>query len=363
MKEIVATSSVQILNCDARDLIARLPNDFLDSCVTDGPYELGFMGKAWDSTGIVFDVSFWREVLRVLKPGAHLLSFGGTRTWHRMVCAVEDAGFEIRDSLHWFYGSGFPKSKTAASGMPDGQGTALKPGHEPIVMARKPLIGTLAENIAKYGTGGIQIDACRLATTDDPVKAHGRWPANVLLDECAAAELDEQSGECGSSLKRDYADQKSRGASSVYAANNTTRTVTTYADSGGASRFFYVAKPSRKERDLGCEHLMPKSGGEATDREEGSAGVRNPRAGAGRNGNVRNYHPTVKPVRLLRYLVRLVTPRGGTVFDPFVGSGTTGVAAVCEGAEFLGSEMTAEYGPIISGRLTAALDGKFSDLT
>jgi DNA modification methylase len=352
--------------------------DRFDSVVTDPPYELGFMNKGWDASGIAFSVDFWREVLRVLKPGAHLLAFGGTRTYHRMTCAIEDAGFEIRDSLHWFYGTGFPKSLNVG----EGRGTALKPGHEPIVLARKPLIGTVAGNVATHGTGALNIDACRIPGTvkgnglssegTAPVgftgpehvggfrsvptaDREGRWPANVLLDESAAGELDAQTADLktGGKIGADTA---------AAAAADTTRLTfgsdtrprgewQPYDDSGGASRFFYVAKPSRAERDLGCDHLPVKSGGEATDREDGSAGTQNPRAGAGRNGGVRNYHPTVKPVDLMRYLVRLVTPAGGCVLDPFTGSGTTGIAALLEGREFIGLEREAEYAAIAAARI------------
>ncbi len=305
--------------------------DRFDAVVTDPPYELGFMNKGWDASGIAFSVEFWREVLRVLKPGAHLLAFGGTRTYHRMVCAIEDAGFEVRDSLHWFYGTGFPKSLNVG----EGRGTALKPAHEPIVMARKPLIGTVAANVLTHGTGALNIDACRLGR--DPIDPSregeqprssgvtslrpqagprgggpaGRWPANVLLDEDAAAELldedaaaelDEQSGisksRTGECVVRAG---RSGGIMGVAGALRDGRPEG-HNDSGGASRFFYVAKPGRKERDQGCDHLPAKTGGEATDREDGSAGAENPRAGAGRNGGARNFHPTVKPVELMRYL-------------------------------------------------------------
>lgn len=365
-----------VIEGESTAALRKFPDNRFDSIVTDGPYELGFMGKAWDSTGIVFSIEFWREALRVLKPGGHLLSFGGTRTYHRMVCAIEDAGFEIRDSLHWFYGTGFPKSLNVG----EGRGTALKPGHEPIVMARKPLIGTVAANIATHGTGGLSIDACRIAgvkgvpasasnasdvhgwgTGGDMARKsvqNGRWPANVLLDEESAAELDEQTANLGSG--------GAIGADTAAAAADTTRLTYSshpaprgewkpYGDSGGASRFFYVAKPSRAERDQGCDHLPPKTGGEATDREEGSAGTQNPRAGAGRNGGARNYHPTVKPVELLRYLVRLVTPPGGSVLDPFLGSGTTAMAARLEGRGFLGIEREAEYITIALARINGAI--------
>jgi DNA modification methylase len=366
-----------LIEGDAREALRKFAENRFDSCVTDGPYELGFMGKAWDRSGIVNDPAFWREVLRVLKPGAHLLSFGGTRTSHRMVCAIEDAGFEIRDSLHWFYGTGFPKSKTEKSGMPKGQGTALKPGHEPICMARKPLDGTIAKNIAKWGTGGLAIDTCRIGTMKsvpgsvgatrerdgwgmqtpsdqssgfDPNT--GRWPANVLLDEDAAAELDAQSGETGARAPV-RGTEPSAAVESGTITNARARVAGAFhADSGGASRFFYVAKPSRRERDQGCAHLPAVSGGEATDRADDSKGTQNPRAGAGRNGGARNFHPTVKPVSLMRYLVRLVTPLPThNVLDPFAGSGTTGVGALLERRDFVGMELTPAYVPIATARI------------
>ena len=361
-----------LIQADCLRALAVFPENRFDSCVTDPPYELGFMGKKWDASGIAFSVDLWRAVLRVLKPGAHLLAFGGTRTAHRMACAIEDAGFEIRDDLHWFYGTGFPKSKTAASGMPEGQGTALKPAHEPVYLARKPLVGTLEKNIAAFGTGGLQIDACRIGTDIvggggafgsswkegsglskgyEARPVSGRWPANVLLDEHAAAELDAQSGETKSTTGQKNA---KRSNSVATGKPNQDDRVVGHSDSGGASRFFYVAKPSRKERDAGCDHIPARSGGEATDREDESAGVQNPRAGAGRTGGARNFHPTVKPVELMRYLVRLVTPVDGTVLDPFCGSGTTGIAARLEARGFLGIEREPDYFTIAEARIRGA---------
>jgi hypothetical protein len=203
---------------DCREILSAYPENFADACVTDPPYELGFMGSEWDSTGVAFDPKTWAAILRVLKPGAALLAFGGTRTFHRIACAIEDAGFEVRDCLSWLYGTGFPKSLNLG----DGRGTALKPAWEPITLARKPLIGTVAGNVDAFGTGALNIDACRIPHGNDvdlslkyrlqeangtisfskgpigtdivPYKPGGRWPANVCLDESAAVELDAQSG-------------------------------------------------------------------------------------------------------------------------------------------------------------------------
>jgi site-specific DNA-methyltransferase (adenine-specific) len=362
---------------DCREVLQGFDPDSVDAIVTDPPYELGFMGKKWDNTGIAFDRATWAAALRVLKPGGHMLAFGGTRTYHRIACAIEDAGFEIRDCLSWLYGTGFPKSLNVG----EGRGTALKPAWEPVILARKPLAGTVAANVEDYGTGALNIDGCRIATTDDLnggrysdnkqgddgaaygsginlrsandyAQPTGRWPANVTLDEHAAALLDEQSApNMHSAGKARDAIRQADGAGMFGLAGGDGHRL---GDSGGASRFFYVAKASGKERDAGCDALPARSGGEATDREDDSAGVANPRAGAGRGGGRRNFHPTVKPVALMRWLVRLVTPPGGIVLDPFAGSGSTGVAALAEGFRFLGIEQSAEYAEIARARLTHA---------
>ncbi len=402
------------------DVMRGWPDNSVDAVVTDGPYELKYMARKWDGTGIVYSVEMWEQVLRVLKPGGHLLSFGATRTYHRMACAVEDAGFEIRDSIDWFYGSGFPKSQDAArewdmhvctlpgrhcdknpfkKPRPDdhfcpaapgrekyvGRRTALKGAHEPIVMARKPLEGSLIENLIKFNTGAINVDLCRIATeenlngggyAEDPegrydgdeswrfkpggagefVQPSGRWPANVLLDEEAAAELDSQTADLriGGSLNGD--EGANRSVVSPLALGPRTPW-TPYGDSGGASRFFYVAKPGRKEKDSGCDSLPMKTAGEMTNREEGDVGMQSPRAGAGRTSNgARNDHPTIKPVQLMAYLCRLITPPGGVVLDPFLGSGTTGVAALQEGFRFIGIEKEFEYLAIANARITNAVN-------
>jgi site-specific DNA-methyltransferase (adenine-specific) len=312
----------------------EMPDNSVDSIVTDPPYELGFMGKSWDSTGIAFNVEVWQEALRVLKPGGHLLAFSGSRTYHRMAVAIEDAGFEVRDQIMWIYGSGFPKSLNIGKQLDNwqGWGTALKPAHEPIVVARKPLIGTVAANVLTYGTGGLNIDASRVGS-EGGTKAEnfgevrgeifgngkgkpvntitelnlGRWPANVIHD--GSDEVVEYFGE--------------------------------------PARFFYCAKTSKKDRNEGLddfEAIRVHDG-----REEGNPGGSNPRNRT--NDKKVNHHPTVKPTDLMRYLCRLVTPPAGIVLDPFMGSGSTGKGAVLEGFDFIGIEQDADYVKIAEARI------------
>lgn len=381
-----------VLRADARSIPLR--DSSVDAIVTDPPYGLGFMGKEWDH-GIPA-APFWIEALRVTKPGGHLLAFGGTRTFHRLACAIEDAGWEIRDCLSWLYGQGFPKSLNGPWG-----GTALKPAWEPIVLARKPPEGTVAQNVQKWGTGGVNIDGCRLETRDDLnggayaidgssrhdgtenwrykrdggagdfVQPVGRWPANVCLDEEAAAILDEEAGDVPGQLADASLNAESRKTQFVYglmrrrrgdepSANNENggevgfkmRPGARRLDKGGPSRFFYCAKASRSEREAGCEGLPTRSGAEAVDRQEDTAGLRSPRAGAGRTATqVRNFHPTVKPIELMRWLCRLVTPAGGLILDPFSGSGTTGCAAALENFRFVGLDIDPEYLKIAQARI------------
>ncbi|MEI3845349.1 MULTISPECIES: DNA methyltransferase [unclassified Microbacterium] len=474
-------------------ILPTLPDASYDSIVTDPPYELGFMGKGWDSTGIAYDVDMWAECLRVLKPGGHLLAFGGTRTWHRIAAAIEDAGFEIRDSIAWMYGSGFPKSMDVAKAIDkmrvedvepiravcrviraamdarglrsrdlvehfdgchprlidhwaardtdsqpslptiaqwetlrdvlaitdsdvdaevrrlnarkgefgeafksravtgvvaewtdrtnyaltsrdglrrdaaiagsaaeawQGWGTALKPAFEPIVVARKPLAGTVAANVLTYGTGALNIDACRVETTDDLnggaysknggrsvsgslnpsgmnregatahgeyVQPSGRFPANVLLDESQAAALDKQSGVLTSGLMPPGTPKRGKAAGILGEFKPQESTSATYGDSGGASRFFpifrYVGKAPSSER--------PEVDG--------------------------TVHATVKPLELMRWLIRLVTRPGGRVLDPFAGSGTTGEAALLESMEVDLIELEADHLPLILQRVRKPL--------
>ena len=397
------TSQIFLGNCE--DELKNLPDNSVDSVVTDPPYELGFMGKSWDSTGIAYNVDMWKEVLRVLKPGGYLLSFGGSRTYHRMACAIEDAGFEIRDQIMWVYGSGFPKSlnvsksiegllttgsanKTAFKHLAgeqvergdwgiakqqfthgqrdtnydetasatrlgklepttdeakqwDGWGTALKPAHEPIVLARKPLSEkTVAKNVLEYGTGGINIDGSRIGSGTGEIKTvnypdirgnnynnangsveytitdQGRWPANFIHD----------------GLHEDWA------------------------------RYFYCAKTSKKDRNEGLDDFEAKSigpKGHGLNRVCATCGTLQMKGcncpdATYINPTRANHHPTVKPTDLMRYLVRMVTPPNGVVLDPFMGSGSTGKAAILEGFNFIGVEQNPDYIAIAEARIEAA---------
>ena len=348
---------MKLINNDCIAAMKEMPDNSVDSIVTDPPYELGFMGKSWDSTGIAFNVGVWKEALRVLKPGGHLIAFSGSRTYHRMAVAIEDAGFEIRDQIMWVYGSGFPKSlnvskaidkaagatpietglpnnmnsclggsacncetdgtkfsatKHAANTIPatadakqwKGWGTALKPAHEPMVLARKPIAGTVANNVLTYGVGGINIDGTR-AEED-------RWPANFIHD----------------GLQTEW------------------------------SKFFYCAKTSKRDRNEGLDGFEVKQQDES--RKEGNPGGDNPR-NRGVN-KVANYHPTVKPTDLMRYLVRLVTPTNGIVLDPFMGSGSTGKACAYEGFNFIGIDQSSEYVEIARARINFAMDNLDADI-
>jgi hypothetical protein len=363
---------------DCRETLASLPADYFDSCVTDPPYGLGFMGRAWDGQ-IAMQAETWAAVLRVLKPGAHLVAFGGTRTWHRIACAIEDAGFEIRDNLAWLYGQGFPKSLNVGGG----RGTALKPSFEPVILARKPLIGTVAANVAKYGTGAINVDGCRVrhASPEDlakhaagvaAIKARGgsmanswknssdlsgasdvsdagRWPPNVLVDKAVAADLDESNAHTKSGTQT-----KPRAKGGIWTTEvGNAPAGPQHGDSGGVSRYFYCPKANAKERDAGLEQAgwPALTGGDMTDREDGAPGATNPRSGAGRGGGRRNPHPTVKPIELMRWLCRLVTPPGGTVLDPFTGSGSTGCAAMLEALDFFGCELDPQYARLARDRI------------
>ena len=412
---------------DCLEILPTLPADSIDSIVTDPPYGLSFMGKDWDH-GIP-GVAFWSEALRVAKPGAHLLAFGGTRTFHRLTCAIEDAGWEIRDCIMWVYGSGFPKSHDVSkaidreagaerkekigvskgkgysdqqkknkehgfreykNGLPfesadrniyapateaaqrwQGRGTALKPAWEPIIVARKPLAGTVAENVLAHGAGALNIDGCRVGdfqnTTPSGVDRRnaalaeagyrpgtyqmgekrpdtppGRWPANLIHD--GSDEVVGLFPETTSNTRQPNGG-KIYGRNSLNESATCDTTVRGFQDSGSAARFFYCAKASKADRDEGLESRELKAYGDF-------AGT--PEHGPKLNVRARNHHPTVKPTSLMRYLCRLVTPPGGTVLDPFCGSGSTGKAATLEGFGFIGIEREAEYAEIARARIAAA---------
>ena len=422
---------MKLLHGDCREMLKQLPDASVDSIVTDPPYELGFMGKSWDSTGVAYDVTVWQECLRVLKPGGHLLAFGGSRTYHRLAVAVEDAGFEIRDQIMWVYGSGFPKSLNISKAIDkaagaerevtglrkvspsdlgqnsgwnaldtssgeykytssatdeakqwDGWGTALKPAHEPIVMARKPLDGTVANNVLTHGTGGINIDASRVGRVegDNSVAGNrtatfgtqevlsggdgsggwsqneqGRFPANFIHDGSdEVLELFPDS--------KGMATQRSNANIKVYGGNSLLESSTTFPDvrqgfndNGSAARFFYCAKAGKAERNAGLDpDLFPLQNYTDANKMGGAGDTMLTGSGNPRDGRKHNFHPTVKPVALMRYLVRLVTPPNGTVLDPFAGSGTTLVAATMEKFDCIGIEMTDEYLPIIEARVAHA---------
>ena len=402
---------------DCLDILPTLDAESVDSIVTDPPYGLSFMGKDWDHG--VPGVPFWEAALRVAKPGAFMLAFGGTRTFHRLAVAIEDAGWEIRDTVMWVYGSGFPKSHNVGlridklHGAPDrghriatanryhpdgtlepngellpayeakteqgkkwqGWGTALKPAWEPIIVARKPIVGTVAANVLKYGTGAINIDGCRVDTFQpgelDRLKARadtprqdftggrlhsgaeytpkiiesgmsnkGRWPANIIHDgseevmELFPKKVGGQGGGCHGKIFGNGKESKFEG----------------YHDSGSAARFFYCAKASKQDRDEGCGELPLSDCGMMEDDnypiKTGSGNLRETKR--------RNNHPTVKPTSLMRYLCKLVTPPGGTILDPFMGSGSTGKAAALEGFRFIGIELEKEYTAIAEKRIMSA---------
>ena len=442
---------MKLLLGDCLDKLKDLEANSVDSIVTDPPYGLSFMGKKWD-----YDVpsqAIWEECMRVLKPGGHILSFAGSRTYHRMAVRIEDAGFEIRDQIMWIYGSGFPKSHNIGKAVDkiegnerevvgtkglnsfkgttmrnhygdynksfeevnkldrgytewEGWGTALKPAHEPIVMARKPLSEkTIVDNVLEWGTGGINIDDSRILTTDnlgggatngsvldiegfdrpwmhdeekmkefgekmkqkvEHAQTLGRFPANIILDEEAGKMLDEQTGELKSGFMK-------AGTPRLMSENPNKNTYgewkpdtvanDTYGDSGGASRFFYCPKTSKKDRNEGCENIEAKSVGtlnaNSADLENygGSSLGASSLKGEHKNPEPKNnFHPTVKPTDLMLYLIRLVTPKGGVTLDPFMGSGSTGKAAIRGGFDFVGIERESEYFDIAKARIQNEID-------
>jgi len=421
--EKVVIGNATLYRGDCLDVLPTLPK--VDAVITDPPYGLttnkngagGFMGHKWDSD--VPSVEIWAECLRVLKPGGHLLAFAGTRTQHRMATRIEDAGFEIRDMIAWVYGSGFPKSLDVSKAIdkaagaerevvgpnkfahlngqanancygtasrPDettpateparqwqGWGTALKPALEPITVARKPLVGTVAANVLQHGTGALNIDGCRVETDDNLnggaysngskdlgeatsyatgvnagvfVQPAGRWPANLIHDGS-----DEVTGLFPES--KTTANKQSDNRTVLKAGDSLqmnkagVRTPeNSHTDSGSAARFFYAAKVSAKERNEDLEHLP--------DHDWQGDGAAVPERENRPFNPSKNHHPTVKPIALMRYLCRLITPPGGTVLDPWMGSGSTGKACGAEGFSFIGMEMEKAYFTIAQARVSAA---------
>jgi DNA modification methylase len=367
---------LMLLKGNCIELLATLPDNSVDSIVTDPPYGLSFMGKSWDGpAGMLGQIATGDEkrgayayggshsrgyidndnlafqawttewaiqALRVLKPGGHLLAFGGSRTYHRLASAVEDAGFEIRDQIMWLYGSGFPKSHNLKDEW-QGWGTALKPAHEPIVVARKPLIGTVATNVLTYGTGALNIDGSRVAHQSDADRASATPQGKVTVNKVGNMPDVENNGR--KELSRP---DTSLGRWPANVIHDGSEEVLEYF--GEPQRFFYCAKASKSERNAGLEGFEPKreSDRPSDDKPDGD----NPRNRT--NTASQNFHPTVKPIALMRYLVKLVTPPNGTVLDPFLGSGTTAVAAILEGFNWMGCEMTEDYWPIIEARVAWA---------
>jgi len=430
---------MRLINNDCIAAMKSMPDNSVDSIVTDPPYELGFMGKSWDASGIAFNIEVWQQALRVLKPGGHLIAFSGSRTYHRMAVAIEDAGFEIRDQIMWVYGSGFPKSLNIskafdkaegllehegagmiADGSPtmsmypsikpseyvspkppgllaqqwQGWGTALKPAHEPMVLARKPVVGTVANNVLTYGVGGLNIDGTRVAyeeggsiasnpllrkesgakinygTDSSPtsfalkkeegemqINNAGRFPANFIHDGS-----DEVVALFPSSTSKSGGKSGTNANPMSWTENNSQREREGHDDSGSAARFFYCAKASKRDRNEGLDgfagkEIGAKGNGLARTCATCGASVIDGCSCIDRtfiNPVRANHHPTVKPTSLMQYLVRLVTPPNGTVLDPFMGSGSTGKACAYEGFDFIGIDQSIEYVEIARARIAFA---------
>ena len=421
-------NSYKILEGSMLDILPTLEENSFDSCITDPPYELNFMGKGWDRSGIAFRKETWQQVYRVLKPGAYLCAFGGSRTFHRIACAIEDAGFEIRDTIMWLYGSGFPKSFNVGKAVEglltlgtsnttaqhklngekldkgnwglckmqkeqeyrdkdydtegevnyrlgklnptteegkkwSGYGTCLKPAYEPIIVARKPIEKSVAENVLKYGCGAINIDECRVGneTIKECLDREGRFPSNVILtydetdfDEvCGGMPYTKSTGESGeASTKKCFSNVKC--GSTI----NTGANLGGLGDEGSASRYFYCAKASKKDRDEGLDMFEEKQTTDGCIRSNSETA----RMYGANSISKKNIHPTVKPIDLMQYLVRMFTPKGGAILEPFAGSGSTGKATMFENRERNANytitmiEITHEYIPIIKARCDYAIN-------
>jgi site-specific DNA-methyltransferase (adenine-specific) len=395
---------------DSRELIKALEDSSVDAIVTDPPYEIGFLGKGWDASGIAYDKDFWAECLRVLKPGGHLLAFSAPRTYHRMACAIEDAGFEIRDQIMWLHSEGMPKGQNLyLQGEKKGYGpectaplkgwnTTLKPCHEPLVMARKAVEGTILDNMVRHGVGGLHVDVCRVPVdwdTDPSSRAKGsgfwkkdyvltseilvpncpqkqkyydydttkgRFPANVVHDgsDEVLSYFPDTGAPCGSAPVNWVNSSDPRVSNSPSAKGKPGfRGVEQYVgDMGSAARFYYCPKPKAKERDAGLEDFEAKETWAQQNSFSSDPRMEAPQ----RRLPKKNTHVTVKPTKLMQWLVRLVVPAGALVLDPFTGSGSTGRACMFEDVRFLGFELQEEYAIIARARIEDALkDAEASD--
>ena len=394
---------------DMLDMLQVIPENSITSIITDPPYELGFMNRDWDKSGIAFNIDAWKTCLKVLKPGGHLVAFCGSRTFHRMVCAIEDAGFEIRDVIMWIYGSGMPKSSNVGKMLEkklghvvDDEfykyGNALKPAYEPIVIARKTFEGSMIDNMYNNNVGGLNIDDCRVPLTNDKDVSNykfnmdannrmsqndkdthhrfeggwkvmkgdreipdGRFPANVILtyddenyDEVCGGFPNSGSG--NNKEPYNYAGKEYDNKETSMFNGDKLQSPSNYNDNGSASRYFYCAKASRRDRDEGLEDF------ELVTRSDRNPELETANNQFNRSGIPRkNFHPTCKPVDLMKYLVRLVTPKGGTILDCFNGSGSTGKAVMSENYDrnsnykYIGVELTEEYLPIAKSRIEYAI--------
>jgi DNA modification methylase len=404
--------SFELVQGDCLEAMKKMSSNSVHSIVTDPPYGLSFMGKKWDYD--VPSVEIWKEAFRVLKPGGHLLSFAGSRTYHRMAVNIEDAGFEIRDQIMWVYGSGFPKSHNISKAIDkaagakrevigvvpsrsptsqatnwgnkgvdkwheekkgthdmeitkpttpeaqqwEGWGSALKPAHEPIVVARKPLIGTIIENVLEHGTGGLNIDGCRVET-DEKLVSGGN-----LVSHSADERIGQALGMFQQGTENTFVQNPKGRYPANFIHDGSDEVVSLFPES---ARFFYCAKASKQERNAGCENLpLVKYAPSNQAKAELKRGNEDFNAWKGKEqdkrnnnnhiGSNQNHHPTVKPVALMKYLCRLVTPPNGIVLDPFLGSGTTGIAATSLDFNFIGIELSEEYMEIARHRIKNHVD-------
>lgn len=414
MKLYSENDSYKIYNGDMLDMLQVIKPESIDAIVCDPPYELGFMNKSWDSTGIAFKKETWQNCFEVLKPGGYLLAFGGSRTYHRIACAIEDAGFEIRDCVMYLYGTGFPKSMDIAKALEgkltlgssnpkdfkklnreqitrgnwgyatmqleqgyrnknydteaesetylgklepttdlakewQGWGTCLKPAYEPIIVARKPFKGSVVDNIIKYRVGGINIDGCKIGNekrTQFCGKSNGRTYSEYSQKN---AHFETVEGRFPANVITDGSEEVAKGMPN---------TTSTPIAEESAMRYFYSAKASKKDRDEGLDAFEERKTTDGCIR----ANVETARKFGANSALRKNIHPTCKPTELMQYLVRLVSPKGATILDPFMGSGSTGKAVMFENRErdanykFIGIELTDEYLPIAQARIEYARD-------